>query len=217
MQSLFISRTIDEKDELSTFCDQHGISLYASSLITFEKIPFIIEHEFQALFFSSPRSVMFFLASASIPSDIYIGCVGQGTADLLTNLGYKPDFVGTGSDTSNIGSELKLALGDKHVLMPIAANTLGTVAEQLNASQYTLLPVYRTISAPRVIPICDAYVFTSPSNFESFSALNAIDPAKRFIAWGMSTANAIKQKGPECMVLSEPNVKNLIEVLSTLT
>ena len=116
---LFISKNVNEIEQLINFCQEREIELIAYSFLQFEAIPFKIQSYYDAIFFGSPRAVDFFLDQEKLDSSVYIGCVGEITAQSLQEKGYTPNFVGkSAGDTSKIGLEFKELVQDKKVLFP---------------------------------------------------------------------------------------------------
>jgi uroporphyrinogen-III synthase len=73
------------------------------------------------------------------------------------------------------------------------------------------IEVYQTLPNCKLITHCDYYVFTSPSNVESFLACNA-KPKGEIIAWGSTTKNALLQSNLQStFTLKNSSEKDLIE------
>jgi hypothetical protein len=64
-------------------------------MISFVGLDFKVEESFDVVFFSSPRSVQFFLEKHKLSGQILIGCVGSATADELAKWGLKAAFIGS--------------------------------------------------------------------------------------------------------------------------
>ena len=216
MKSLFISKSYAELKLLPDFCAANSIQLVAQSLIRFEALPFTVTKPFEALFFSSPRSILFFLKGMCIPKGTFIACVGAGTAAVLRSLGYDPDFVGEGKDFKKIASDLQQKLGDKTILFPLSTRSLRSISSHLNPHQLEEVVVYETINQSHAIPLSDIVVFTSPSNVDSYLESNELNSGNTLIAWGESTAKALEKRQKKALVLDEPNEQALIALLKTL-
>src|SRR5699024_827189 len=80
---LFISKSIEEVDNLRLFCKQKGWSLVARSFLTFEPKVFKWDGEEDVIFFSSPRAVDFFEAQHSLPKSKTYACAGEKTGEKL--------------------------------------------------------------------------------------------------------------------------------------
>ena len=206
---LFISKNASEIEPYRSQFDELGYSVVSHSFLSFypvESDPFSTElkHEYDVLFFGSPRAVIFFKASQSISKDVVIACVGGKTAELLESLGHEVAFVGTKSgEPKVVGEEFKVWLtstalspsGSRRVLFPISDRSLKTISGVISEDQKEELVVYSTEVVGRAIEECDVYVFTSPSNVEGYLIDNVIPETASVIAWGKSTENALIERG----------------------
>jgi uroporphyrinogen-III synthase len=191
VKQLFISKDIDELSELPAFCYQNNIKLIASSLIYFEPVPFILNSEFEVVFFSSIRAAHFFLENASIPKGVEIACVGMTTARKLTEKGFKISFIGNKSGRPDeVALEFAEWLGERKVLIPCSIQSKRTISSRVPINQLVEIEVYKTLSNCESIPPSDYYIFTSPSNLVSFLSCNS-KPQGEIIAWGSTTKSFI--------------------------
>lgn len=216
MLKLFISKSESETEELLHFCEEKNISLTAQSLIYFEPVDFEVKEPFEILFFSSPRSVMFYLRLISISPNTIIASVGSSTGNLLRELGHPPAFEGEGSDPDSIAAEFEQFAAGKRVLFPLAEKSLRSISGRFSEAQIEEVKVYRTCPKETEIASQDIYVFTSPSNVEAFFSINTVPEGAQIISWGKSTATAIKKKGLISKMLSEPGISSLIEFLDSI-
>jgi len=214
INSIFISKSIDEVSELKDFCDSRNIELHASSLISFRPLPFSISDSFEVIFFSSIRAVNFFLDKESIAEGTKIACIGKATAEKLNSKGYLIDFQGKQSgEPEKVALEFKNWLGHRKVLIPHSTISKRTIATILNPNQVIEVPVYHTDFNCCKIPDCDVYIFTSPSNFESFQTCNG-SPKGKLIAWGNTTRKAIEKQNLNVdLSLEKSDLKELINQL----
>jgi uroporphyrinogen-III synthase len=83
------------------------------------------------------------------------------------------------------------------VFFPVSDRSLGSITKVFSADQIEVLSVYHTLLNPIKIPTCAVYIFTSPSNVESFILINSIPLGAHVIAWGDSTAAALLEAGIE--------------------
>lgn len=216
MPSVFISKNVNEINELQNFCSASGLSLIARSMIGFEPVPFSVKSDFDVVFFSSPRSIMFFLREFSTGSKIKIAAVGDKTSEVLSALGYTVDFTGSG-DPIQSASEFREWVGDKRVLFPISSNSLRSISKDLKGDQKEEVVVYETIPNPSTVEPCDVYFFTSPSNVNAFMSVNELSSNKsKIFAWGSSTSSALKEEGLEHTVMSKPSISEVINILQQL-
>ena len=193
--SIFISKSSDEVAELNQFCKEKGFYLIAESMIQFEAVPFKIENSYDVLFFASIRAAEFFLKQEKIPSTVSIACIGQTTAEKLIKLGLSVDFIGEQSgNPEKVADAFNLWLGPRNVLIPQSTLSKRSIASKTTPKQCFEVVVYATISACKIIPKCATYIFTSPSNFNSFLKCNET-PHGKIIAWGETTRKEILKNG----------------------
>lgn len=198
------------------FCKQQQLNLIAHSLISFEPKDFEVSNSYDIIFFSSIRSATFFLRKEKIDDSKKIACIGQETATKLQNLGMNIDFIGMNSGNPyDVSLEFKNWLGKCNVLIPHSSESLLSIREFLNPDQVILVEVYKTVLQPTIIPICDYYVFSSPSNVRAYLLTNNSSSLKNVIAWGKSTEKELLlNKIPVMKVLQ---TGTLIELESYLT
>lgn len=208
--SLFISKASHEVLALERFCELKGINLIAESLIKFEAVPFSVERTFEVIFFTSIRSAHFFLKQETVSKNTAIACIGLGTAEKLQALGLDVSFVGDKSgNPSDVAQEFKKWLGKRIVLFPQSTISKRSIVSILPENQCLELTVYNTLANCKEIPHCETYVFTSPSNFESFLLCNNT-PQGKIIAWGESTKKCIeKYELPVSTTLEFSNLNEL--------
>lgn len=212
---LFISKDYNEVEALASFLSQKEITLIAQSFLHFEPVPFTVEKPYDILFFSSPRSVLFFRLLQKIPENILIACPGNKTAELLTNLGHTVSFLGEKSGNINeTVNEFKKWCGNKKVLFPSSDKSLQSFASQLPDDQKEIVTVYETKIVSKPLEYCDIYAFTSPSNVEGFLKLNKIPDHAKVYSWGESTTAYLKKQGITVNeTLENSSIEDLITIL----
>ncbi len=213
-KSLFISKDISEVVLLQQFCLANNINLIAHSLIRFEAIPFQVNQSYDVLFISSIRAAEFFLKTEKIKPETVVACIGQTTASKLEDLGIKTSFVGEKSGNPiEVAEAFKKWLGNRTVLIPQSNISKRTIGSLLPSNQCIEPIVYKTVSDCQEIPACETYVFTSPSNFDSFLTCNE-PPHGKVIAWGETTKKHIAAKGITVSnTLQKAEVGELIKLL----
>ena len=218
IQSIFISRDSNGCGSLIEFCNQHQLDLVTQSLISFESKDFEVSDSYDVIFFSSIRSAEFFLRKEKLNTSVKIACIGQETALKLKNLGIHVDFVGENSgNPSDVSREFKNWLGNRKVLIPHSSESLLSITEYLNPNQIVLVEVYKTSLNPTKIPVCDSYVFTSPTNVRAFLLANDISSLNNVIAWGRSTEKELLlNKIPVMKVLQTGTMLELESYLKTI-
>jgi uroporphyrinogen-III synthase len=193
--SIFISKSFAEVAELDQFCQQKGLQLFAESLITFKAVPFKIEQAYDVVFFASIRAAEFFLQQVDLPPSCAIACIGQTTAAKLNALGLHVDFIGEkAGKPEEVANAFKAWLGTRTVLIPQSTVSKRSIASVIDPKHCMEVVVYETLPECKKIPVCGTYVFTSPSNFESFLLCNEV-PKGRIIAWGETTKRAVLKHG----------------------
>jgi uroporphyrinogen-III synthase len=191
-RAIFISRSADQiGDQLQQFAASGG-ALYAQSLIAFEEIKNEAVPDCDVVFFSSIRAADFFLRVHEKPKALF-ACAGIETARKLSeNHQIDCDFVSEeAGNPSNAALAFKSWLKERTVLFPLSEQSLHTYASHIPAAQKTEMYVYRTLTNPKVIPPCDYYVFSSPSNVRAFLEVNVLPDHARCISWGQSTKAAL--------------------------
>lgn len=163
-------------------------------MIQFTDVNFEIDvSDFEMIFFSSPAAVKSFY---SYHPDVMLPvcCMGRGTAAVIPS-GKNIIFVGHGS-TEQVAIEFKKWLSNRQkVLFPIGDRSLRRVQEYLRPEQFCDLQVYTTALHPRPIETADIYIFTSPTNAESFLILNRIPAGAKVISMGKRTQEYLTKQG----------------------
>ncbi len=215
---LFISKNVNEIEQLINFAQEKEIELIAHSFLQFEAIPFKIKSSFEAIFFGSPRAVDFFLKQEKLNTSVFIGCVGEITAQSLIEKGYTPNYIGKSSgDTSKIAIEFKELVGNKIVLFPQSSISNRSIATVFPSEQIKEISIYKTATYPKSIPTCDYYIFTSPSNVDGFLIENKFPSTAKIIAWGKTTEKYLIEKGVKVEhTLKNSTVEELIEYFNKL-
>ena len=214
-KSLFISKSNSESEYLNQFLAEKNIKLFSVSFLKFQGVKFKIDFNYDIIFFTSPRSVLFFKEDKKIPKNIKIACTGSKTADLLLQMGHKIDFIGKASgNIEKIAEEFNIWSENKNVLFPISDISLKTISSKLNTNRVFEVIVYKTIiNSSKIIP-CDIYVFTSPSNVDGFLQKNDITNQSIIIAWGTSTEKHLVKNGFKVShTLNDSSVNSLIKYL----
>lgn len=214
-RAIFISRAFEQiGDQLQQFAAKGG-SLFAHSFLSFEGIKNERIPLSDVIFFSSIRAANFFFQDQGMPKVLY-ACAGKETErKLLDQYQIECAFV-----AEEAGNPIQSALSFKHwlkertVLFPRSEQSLMTYASFIPTSQKTERMVYRTLANPVVIPPCDYYVFSSPSNVSAFLEVNELPTNAKCIAWGKSTESALcTHQIPVYHCLSEGSVQELDDYL----
>jgi uroporphyrinogen-III synthase len=211
--TIYISKKIEDTDYLS-FMAENNLELSAVSMISFKSTIFAIpkEEEFDAVFFTSPRSVLFFLEKVELSESTFIGAIGKSTASFVHQQGYSVHFTGIQSGKpKEVAESFKAVIGDRKVLFPQSSRSKKSIQALLKPVQCIDLVVYETLLEPVELKNSpEILVFTSPSNVEAFLLKNSIDKNQKIIAWGNSTALYLEKIGsPSSEVLEKSNFEEL--------
>jgi uroporphyrinogen-III synthase len=219
-KTLFISKEVKE-DHFIQFCASRNITLVDIPMISFKQMEFKTppKEGYEALFFSSERSVDFFLTQELPNENHLLCCIGQKTADALKKWGYEAHFIGERSGEPNsVAKQLCSFLGNKTVLFPQSSISNKSVQKEFDEQQCINLVVYETFALPHKLKVNpEILVFTSPSNVRSFLQMNTISENQKVIAWGESTAHYLRQSNiyPD-FVLAISSLEELQNTLSQL-
>lgn len=220
-QPFFISRNADQAPFFSRHAKQFDINSSFTSLSETQPIEFQLNNfDYDVLLFNSERAVKFFFNKIE-PEKFHqsiIVSAGTTTAEALAKLGLHTHYVCSKNDFINISEELKTLVSGKKCLVPCSEQTAGTLSNQLaQETEVTVLHTYRTIATPKVIPNFDWYVFTSPSQVNSFAAANTFNLNAQYFCLGPTTEAALKAKGVvHCHVSHEPTELTLLELMNTI-
>lgn len=193
---LFISKKVEE-EHFVQFCSSKNLILVDVPMISFKQLEFKAppKEDYGAIFFSSERSVDFFLTQ-ELPSNKHLlCCIGRKTASALKKWGYAADFIGERSGEPNsVAKQLKKFVGNNKILFPQSSISNRSVQKEFHESQSINIVVYETFTLPTRLKVQpDMLVFTSPSNVRSFLQMNVILEKQKVIAWGESTAHYLRQ------------------------
>lgn len=195
MATIYLSRNPEQSADVIQALETKGHIVHACSQIKRE----IIRTELPPLhwdwaFFSSPFAVEAFLANHQLPAGIQTAAIGPGTAEALNRI--EPcAFIGEGIDTSAIAQSFAQLVKTQSVLFPVPEKGLRKVQQELNPAQVTEVVCYRSLPNPQVVTRCDCYIFSSPSNVDSFAGINEFPEDAKYVAFGKSTASALNRKG----------------------
>jgi len=211
---LFISNFEIVDQPFRDFCERRNIQITAKSLISFRALKFEPVEKADVVFFSSPRAVDFFIDSIKGKNSL-LACLGSGTAKRLLENGYIADFVGSSSAQPDLVAKEFLGwLGDKKVLFPLSTISNRSISSKIPVGQVEELLVYETITDSEQLEPFDTYVFTSPSNVDSFLKENQFPTGSVVIAWGKTTERKLQQLDIPCRkTLDASNLRELEVIL----
>ena len=214
--TIFISKAESELEEIPHYLNSQNIKGVFESLIRFEPLSFQINSPFEVIFFPSIRSAKFVLDSGQIDlSACILACNGSQTQKRLLDLGYSCDYIAENAgDPDRVAKDFSQWLGQKKVLIPHSNLSALSVTKYLNPNQYSTIEVYKTVDFSMLIEPCDIYVFSSPSNIDSFFKQNAIKAGSTIIVWGNTSLNCLQKYGHQAdYKLEEGTMVELFKVL----
>lgn len=204
------------------------VNVVEMPLIEIVPINFLLPKQlelFDWLIFTSKNALVFFFSKFSSVKN-KIAVIGKSTAEELIELGYTPDFIGSGKSGNHFLEELKEVIlpGRKILLL------LGKLAPDMLEDGLSLMcdvnrvNVYETrkpdITNDTALKMIldnnyDVIVVTSPSAVHNlFLLLNGYVPALRFISIGEVTSAAIRDYGIEPVATSKnQSYKGLAETV----
>ncbi|MFM2037999.1 MAG: hypothetical protein RL432_938 [Bacteroidota bacterium] len=189
---VFISSKLANDHPLTLAAQQGSFELIASSLIAFTPLNNVPTKPYDILFFSSPRSFEF--GQQFIRPEVLNAAFSQGTAKLLPRTDWRGKHPGNPTQTA---LDFYAWAGNRKVLFPVSDRSLGSIPAAFPEHQKEVVPVYQTTLVPQLLKECSIYLFTSPSNAESFLLCNTLPPKAKIIAWGESTRSFLSRQGIE--------------------
>jgi len=197
MHQLFISKSAIDLPLLTAFCQKNNKSLIAESLISFERVAAEIPTRLDIVFFTSPRSVDFFFDQVSTSfTCIDFACMGKGTEKALINRGHQSSFTGEYSSfPEKVFIPFKSWAGSRLITVPHSSQSLFSISKHFSTQQLNFIEVYKTNFIRKNIPECSIYIFTSPSNVDSYLSINTIPQNAHVFTWGISTKERLLEKG----------------------
>lgn len=189
---VFISSEIADDHPLANAAKQGSFELIAVPLIAFSPLHNVPTKPYDILFFSSPRSFEF--GQQFMRPDVLNAAFSQGTAKFLPRADWHGRHPGNPAQTA---LDFHAWAGNRRVLFPVSDRSLRSISAAFPESQKEVVPVYQTALVPRHIKECTVYIFTSPSNAESFLQCNTLPLGAKVIAWGESTRSFLSRQGIE--------------------
>jgi len=189
---VFISSEIADDHPLASAAKQGSFELIAVPLIAFSPLHNVPTKPYDILFFSSPRSFEF--GQQFMRPEVLNAAFSQGTAKFLPRADWHGRHPGNPAQTA---LDFYTWAGNRRVLFPVSDRSLGSISAAFPENQKEVVPVYQTTLVPQKIKECSIYLFTSPSNVESFLLCNTLPSGSKVIAWGESTHSFLSLRGIE--------------------
>ncbi len=195
-KSVFISSEM-EHTIFERMLNEYGFKILATSLIDTKVIENLPSSAPAAewIFFSSKNAVQYYLKKYTIHSHQKVAAIGQGTALKLKEAGFEVAFVADKESMQVSSEKFKNLVKGEKVLFPCAENSLKSFENTLDSKQVIHFPIYQTLAKPVKIEAHEIYVFTSPSNVNSFFLNNTLPSNAICIAMGESTGSVLEQHG----------------------
>lgn len=218
--SIFLSSESDSSLPLVSFCKENAISILRKSLISFDSVEFELPLEWDVVFFSSPRSFDFFISKGiEWKAEQQIACIGNETKKHIESAGFTVSFAGENAGSpKEVAADFKTWLNDRVALFPQSTRSNKSIETALPPNQRKPLVVYQTIENPiRLTEAFSMYIFTSPSNYESFSSVNSLPNGAMIVSWGEMTHQRIVNQGSKSdYILRTSTYSELLKILQKL-
>ncbi|UOQ86178.1 uroporphyrinogen-III synthase [Gracilibacillus salinarum] len=185
--------------------------------------------QYDWLFFTSANTVHFFdqfVKKLGLKIDQKIAAVGEKTAQLLEEYGYRVDFVPSIFAGSTMVREFREIVSSCHIALLCGSNARREIPEQLQQQglSFEKIVIYRTMKNKEVIPLLqekatemNAVFFTSPSTvntFHQFLAASLLEQVKKnvtAVAIGSTTSEALEKHGFQQIIYPETfTIENMV-------
>lgn len=220
-QSVFISSDLRKDDYLVTVLRAHQYEVNFQSLIEFKPVEFVYPQDANWLFFSSKNGVHYFFKEqvlSSFNSTIKIAAINQGTALALRELGFDPDFIGSGGNLDKIAADFD-QLADGKIVFPQAKKSMQSIQKKLavNRDVHSLI-VYENTAKTNVSKRNEKIlIFTSPLSIEAYFTQNQIDDCQEIISIGNTTSRKLADYGiSNVRTAFEPSPWSLLDEVFSL-
>jgi hydroxymethylbilane synthase len=200
MNKFFVSRSNKDWQPIIESCSDLSIEWICQPLIRFESVPMVLpEQQFGWIFFSSSQAVHhFFLQKPSVEGK-HFGALGPGTARTLSAY-VTVDFVGSSADLVQVAMQFIKVCGSEYVLFPHALESLRTIQNHLPHEQVLHVVCYTTHATKVEVPVCDHYLFSSPSNVRAYFDQQQIPQHAQLWSFGTSTSQALRNHTAEAII-----------------
>ncbi len=197
---VFISRDPRKNDQFRNCLEAAGYEVEAVSLIEIKQVIMRKFVKTDWVFFSSKHAVKHFFDQKPDVEGVKYGTVGKATAEELRKFGKRADFIGSEGDTRLTGKKFASLLGSKTVLFPQAKGSMKTIQLQLSKKENVKdVVVYetikKTVDGKWKMDDVNVFVFTSPSNVDTYFETGKVSENQKVVAMGDATAAALKKYG----------------------
>jgi uroporphyrinogen-III synthase len=188
---IYLSRSEESASEFIAAMKQHQVEVISFSQIEILPLAFTCVQAVDWIFFSSSHAAQVFFQQEKFNPNQFYGAIGKATAAAVPG---PCAFVGDSSNTEEVALHFKDKIQNQSVLFPIGNRSVRSVQSVLDVNQFHEVVVYETADHPKPIGLCDAYIFSSPSNV--FAALKHTDLHDSFcFSFGKSTSQALMAAG----------------------
>ena len=193
-KNILITRELSTSSSIRQWAADHNLHLIEKSFIETVAVTGLEIPKTDWIFFSSPRGAELYLAIYPINAK-KIAALAEGTAEQLTELGYKPNFTGnSGESTRQIGQQFFAEINPTEtVLFPLSDISRRAVSSQKGDHTIIELITYKTqLVSEKLAQQPDIILFTSPSNVDGFLLTNKVTPQTHMLAIGETTADHLR-------------------------
>lgn len=198
-KKVFISKDLSSDSYFKRSLESKNYLVLDESLIETKAISFQDFPKTDWLFFSSPNAVKYFLDQIDLKKikNKKIAAFGKATAQAVQKRNLLVDLIGEGSESKSIAQAFEKMLKNNSVLFPQSNISLQNIQKHLSSKQNIQnLIVYKTSSKAQIKPIeADIFIFTSPSNVQSFADKFSFNKKKTYIAIGKTTGAKLESFG----------------------
>lgn len=212
---VFISREL-RKD--SPLLDLGQIKITDQSLLSFTPVPFSDLPDSDWIFFYSQQGVIHFFEQWQETIQAKLAAFGPKTGSLLREYGYPVTFIGDGI-AENTAKAFSLLCKGQKVLFVRARNSRKSLQHQLRKyCDIGDLVVYDNEKKAEVkIPDCNALIFTSPLNAQSYFERNDKSNEQIIIAIGDTTRQTLLGLGvSDILVPEKPSEESIAKLLTEI-
>lgn len=197
-KKVLISRALPTKTYFKTVLEQNGFEVLGVPFTKFEQVEFNDIPSTDWVFFSSKNCVKHFLGQQpQLHENLKIGSIGGATDAEVKRYGYRSDFIGSSTDTVQIGKDFARLVGNDSVLFPQSSSSYRTIQKQFSKQDNLHeLIAYNSVENKEAAPVdTDIVVLTSPTNAILYFRKGGKKDGVQFVAMGNSTAKTLEEYG----------------------
>ena len=194
---VLVTRFFRNRTLLKELQEKRGLVFRECPMIDFEYLPIRTYPQTEWVFFTSKNSVISLPDQfwTNIVANYKVGVTGKGTAEKIKEKKITPQFIGdTKNGTIEVGRTFFQNEKPESVWFPISNLSNKTIQKQAPSSS-TIIETISYETKLKTVTLqnnYDWYVFTSPSNVESFFSANQLPESSNVLAMGQQTKNKLK-------------------------